>query len=226
MKSTWLLGPIVTLAVAVASHAASFRVEALPEGPPADDLSPAVRAQLDSTGVRVIRGAKTVLCDFWFCKDLATADDFKPTGQQHYPFREGQLIGAVRFARSGSDFREQELVEDVYTLRFALMPEDGNHIGVFPTRDFLLLVCARDDAEPAVIEDLEELNELSMEAAQASHPAMFPLLQVLEGGDGMPRMRHNEEQDWWIVRAGLKTKAGDASETLDIELVVVGIAEE
>jgi hypothetical protein len=226
MKSTWLLGPILSLAVGIACHGATFRVETLKEGPPAEGLSPAVRAQLESTGVRVIRGTKTVYCDFWFCKDLVTEEDFKPTAQRLYPFQEGQLVGVVRYARSGSDFREQELAEDTYTLRYALMPVDGNHVGVFPTRDFLLLVCARDDKDPGLFEDLDELNERSMDAAQAGHPAMYPLTEVLDDVGVAPVMRHNEESDWWIVRAGLKTKTGDESQAMIVEYVVVGIAEE
>ena len=36
-------------------------------------------------------------------------------------------------------------------MRYALMPDDGNHLGVAPNRDFLLLVRAADDPDPAAV---------------------------------------------------------------------------
>ena len=119
---------------------AEYRVEELSEGPPDSGVAEAITQQLQGTGIRIIRDAKATYCDIWLAKTPAADGDFKPTAEVNYPFRSGQLIGLVRFARAGSDFRDQKLASGLYTLRYGLQPVDGNHVGTFPTRDFLVLL--------------------------------------------------------------------------------------
>ena len=85
---------------------------------------------------------------------------------------------------------------------------------------------AEDDEEAGDLEDVDELNELSMDAAQSAHPAMWALQRVVGDVQGIPAMRHDEEHDFWIARLRAKTVAGDAKKDLDLDIVVVGIAEE
>ena len=88
----------------------------------------------------------------------------------------------------------------------------------------MLLVRAESDATPADIEDEEELNDLSIEAADASHPAFLSLRPAAGAVASLPAIRHDEEHDWWIAR--IRAKVAGAGKTLDLELVVVGEAEE
>ena len=200
---------------------ADYRVEPLDESAPVDEVSENVAATLAPTGARVIRGTATTFCDIWLCKQWATEADFKPTSALLYPFTPGQLMGVVRFARKGSDYRDQDIESGVYTLRYSQQPVDGSHVGTSLTRDFLLLLRAESD-ESADVLDYSELAKQSAEAAGSGHPALLSMQRIAE--DAKPlSMRHNEDHDWWIVGLEGKTKDG---KSLLVEFVIYGVAAE
>jgi hypothetical protein len=211
---------LLTIAVAIPLSAADYRVEPLAEPAPQGEIEKEIHQQLNDQGVRIIRGSKTKFCDIWLCKDLAVQSDFKPTDEIQYPFTPGQLVGVVRYSRSGADFRDQKISKGVYTLRFALQPVDGAHVGTSLTRDFLLLVQATVDQKAKPL-GYDSLVEASSEAAASTHPCMLSL-QKTAGAPGDSRIRHNDQHDWWIVSLDGKTK----DQPLPIDLVVVGLGAE
>ena len=158
MKANWAFGPCFSLALVSGLAAADYRVEILREGPPADDLAAEVAQELSSEGVRLIRGSTATYCDIWLCREPAAVAGFTPSSEIRYPFQPGQLFGVARFARRGADFRDQKVPEGVYTMRYALQPQDGSHVGTFPTRDFLLLTKAGEDKSAGIVADSESLN--------------------------------------------------------------------
>lgn len=212
--------------VSVSFHsltAAEHRVEVLKEAPPADELSKEVAEQLGTRGIRVIRGTSRTVCDLWFCESWEVSE--KPSAGLLYPFQPGQLIGVARYPRDGSDFRDQDINEGVYTLRYALQPVDGAHIGTSPTRDFLLLVKAEDDKSAAPME-YEDLVIKSSEAAESTHPAMLSLQRITDKKAKTPSISHNEDHDWWIVRGQGTAIVDKKKSALPFKLVVVGVAAE
>lgn len=214
----------LALAPALTLRAADHTVEPLKDGPPTEGISPEIGAKLSTSGLRVKRGSAT-LCDIWLCKEWAIAADFKPTTAVLYPFQTGQLIGVVKFARKGSDFRDQDIGAGLYTLRYAHQPVDGNHVGTSATRDFFLLTKAAKDSSPDAI-DYKKLAKQSAETAGSSHPALLPLQRVA-GEAKLPSIRHDEEHDWWIIRFAGQGKAGEgAAKPLVVELLVAGKAAE
>lgn len=204
-------------------HAVDHKVEPLKDGPPTEGVSPEIGAKLATSGLRVKRGTAT-LCDIWLCKEWAVSADFKPTTEVLYPFQMGQLIGVVKFARKGNDFRDQDIGAGLYTLRYAQQPVDGNHVGTSPTKDFLLLTKIAKDTSPDAI-DFKKLAKQSAEAAGSSHPALLPLQRVA-GEAELPSIRHDEAHDWWIIRFAGQGKAGGAAKPLVVELLVAGKAAE
>lgn len=224
MKAQFLTTPAIILTFTLAAAAADYRVEPLHEGPPTDQLSSEVAAQISATGVKVIRGTKSTLCEIWPCKQWDVKPGFHATPALLYPFHPGQLVGVIRYRRRGSDFRDQDMARGLYTLRYALQPVDGNHEGTSPTRDFLLMVKAEDDKSAKPM-GTDQLNELSAEAAETNHPAMLCLQEAHATDDAKPSMLHNEDRDWWIVRFTGKAAAGGKTSRLPVEVIVVGVAE-
>jgi hypothetical protein len=223
---TSLLFPVSSTLLLLAARlsAADYRVEVLKEDPP-DGLSEKVAEQLAPAAVRVVRGTSRVICDVWLCKQWTVKPEFQGVGEVRYPFLPGQLMGAVRYVNKGGDFRDQDIDKGIYTLRYDQMPADGNHEGVFPTRDFLLLAQAKGDKSPALMDSLD-LWESSADAVGTTHPAMLCLLGVQGEVGASPSIRHDEKNDWWIVRLTGKAKVGEKAEDLAVDLVVVGEAEE
>jgi hypothetical protein len=217
---------VIVVAIANSARAVDHQVEVLNEPAPAADLSPQIAGELSPTGVRVVRGGSTTLCDIWLRKELTVSANFKPTTEILYPFQPGQFIGVARFARKSSDFRDQDIQPGVYTIRYAQQPVDGAHVGTSPTRDFLLLSQSTKDLSPKLV-DYKPLTKQSAEAAGSSHPALLAMQKVATEATKFPAIRHNAEKDWWIVAfQGPVIAGGDGPKPLVFELVVVGIASE
>lgn len=200
-----------------------LRVETLDEAPPADVLSAEIVKQLSPKGYKVMSGTSRTVCEIWPASQWPAKADFKPSNSVLYPFEMGQLMGAIRYKRKGGDFRGQEIPAGVYTLRYALQPEDGNHVGTSDTRDFLLLLPPADDQQAGVVSK-ENLFKLSPKASGTPHPAMLSLLSPSAKSDA-PRMRHDEDRELWSLGFAGKASGGKTGE-LPIEIVVVGRAKE
>ncbi len=201
-------------------RAADYAVEPLAEAAPPEGVSAEIAAQLSPSAFKVTSGSRT-LCEIWLAKKWGVKPDFQSSATVLYPLKPGTLVGVLRFPRKAHDFRDQEIASGAYTLRYGQQPVDGNHVGTFDTRDFLLMTPAADDASPEPIAEMDLFTH-SAESAGSTHPAIMPLVKAAEG-DELPAMRHLEEQDWWTVRF-----AGDdgAGGKVVLELIVVGIAAE
>ena len=209
----WILGQ-------AALAADELTVEKLQDGPPADELSAEMVAKLAPTGHKVVDAGGKTVCEIWLARQLAVEPDFEPTLTIIYPLESGSLTGALHFPNKGSDFRGQEIPSGVYTLRYGNQPEDGNHIGTFETRDFLLMLPAAADRDPKTLEG-DDFFATSAEAAESTHPAIVPMLKP--GGGFVPAMHRIEETEWWVLRLwGSDSKGGKQV----LELVVAGTAEE
>jgi hypothetical protein len=193
------------------------------EGPaPADVASAEIIAQLAPRGYRVTQDSGRSIWDFWPAKEWSVEAGFVGTAARQHPLAPGELIGLVVLPRRGADFRDQTLSRGAYTLRYALQPVDGNHVGTSPTQDFLLYVKAEDDPTPAAM-SAEQLIEASAKAAGSSHPAML-CLQKLNDDAPAPAIRWLEEQQWAVLRITNPAQGEAAPVTLD--LVIVGHAAE
>jgi hypothetical protein len=206
------------LATVAFAAAADYRVEkgsqAIPEG-----VTPAIAEQLAPASVTLIRGTSRTIFHLWLCKEWKLAA-FEAKGDVIYPFQPGQLMGLVQVVRKHSDFRDQDIADGVYTLRYGQQPVDGAHIGTSPTRDFLLLVPAKVDKSVKPFE-YEDLILASAEVAGTNHPALFSLQRV--EGDGP--IRYVDEKDWWIARLVGTGKVKGQTKSVALDLVVYGQGE-
>jgi hypothetical protein len=152
-------------AFAVASSiAASSHDDPLPS-----ELESAVAAQLRPGGVRVTVDANTL--DFWWSAGVALTGAGAPSWSA---VPEGALIGAVKVARDFRDIRGRVIKPGVYTLRYGLQPENGDHLGVSPHRQFLLISRASDDGDPAP-QGYDGTVELSKGSICGSHPGVWSM---------------------------------------------------
>ena len=77
-----------------------------------------------------------------------------------YPnLAESTLIAVIHFPQAAADFRGHRIPAGFYTLRYAIMPNDGNHLGAAPNRDFLLVIPAESDTDPGTIVKPEALGD-------------------------------------------------------------------
>jgi hypothetical protein len=212
--------PAVLLILPVAAWAADYRVEATKGGLPTADLAADVAARISSEGLKVIQGEKRVVCEIWPAKKWALKADFKASDTIKYPFEVGELMGVLKFPRKSADFRGQDIAAGTYTLRYADQPVDGNHVGTFETRDFLLLVPASADQSPDPIAEMD-LFKTSATSAESSHPAIMPLIKT-DASDA-PAVHEIEGHEWWALRFAGQDSQGKKHV---LELIVAGKAAE
>jgi hypothetical protein len=131
-------------------------------------------------------------------------------------------VGAVHFPNKASDFRGQAIKPGFYTLRYGQTPQDGNHMGVNPTRDFLVMSPEAQDTNLAAIFSLQDLVKLSKLASGTNHPAILELDPPASGA-GASVTQNSLGFTVLTGQAKSKTAAGQA-QTLNISIVVVGQA--
>jgi hypothetical protein len=194
--------------------AAEFAVE--PQAGPPEGASDALRTLLEPEGLRVKDPAGGTYVEFWVRKTIPTRSGAEETRSvQLGGIAPDAVLGVIRYARPGSDFCGRPIPPGVYTVRYSIMPEDGNHMGVAPGRDFALLIPAALDPDPAASLSYEELMERSRQASGSSHPAILFLVapEPDAGFPGIVRTRENYDV--------LQVKSGDVS----LGIVVIGRSE-
>ena len=146
-------------------------------GAPPAEVDPAIATTLQKDGIRVLDGKKVVV-EFWF-RSAAPAGAKSTEEALSWPtVPHGSLLGVARFPERGSDRRAQTLKPGVYTMRFSMYPQNGDHQGVEPQRDFMVLSLASEDKDPSSTPKFEALMEMSRRASGTPHPAIMSFWRV------------------------------------------------
>jgi hypothetical protein len=179
-------------------------------------LSENLRSALETSGYHLAQSNGDGLCDIWLRKNVPTQAK-KDVADALYPeLPESTLIGLISFPKAGSDYRGQAIPAGFYTMRYELLPDDGNHLGVAPNRDFVLLVPVKNDPDPNANFKFEQLVSLSRKATGTRHPGPLSFVQP-----GSATGLSKDEEDHWIFTTSLKLQSGN---DLPIGLVVKGTA--
>ena len=223
-KSRPLFYVVMALSVCFLTAAGdSHKLQAVKTSP--EGVSKKIADLLESSGYRIM-GPKGVICDVSLVKSLAVQPGFKPTLNVKYPFKSGQLIGVLRVSKNASftDFRGQELKAGVYTLRYGIQPEDGNHIGTSEVSDFLLALPAKIDQDPKPLDLVDELNQRSAKSAGSTHPAIFSLLPAEKKAEAAS-LSHDENYDFWILNVTGSGKEKNKEVKVPLRIIVIGQSE-
>jgi hypothetical protein len=119
--------------------------------------------------------------ELWFARELKTVKK-EAAGTLYPQLSDGGFVGVVNFPQGMSDYRGQRLAAGLYTLRYQALPQDGNHMGVAPNRDFLLASPAASDSRPDDSYVYKKLVALSAKSTGTNHPAVIALESAGEPG--------------------------------------------
>lgn len=198
----------------LADRPGDYAVEVLKDGAPAGVADP-VRAVLAPSGYRVLGGGKPAL-DFWFRAALSTVDAKAEKGVHYGTLKQGTLVGVLRVHEGAVDFRAQKVAAGLYTMRYAVQPDDGDHQDMTEARDFLLLSAAGDDLNPDPME-LKPLIKQSARLNGKKHPGVLFLASGLEGP--LPRIRTQGNPAQVVFEVEV---AGSGGKPLRLTIVVLG----
>jgi hypothetical protein len=220
LKGLMMIRSLVVLLMFALSPAAfankfdNYKVESI--GALTDAKVPdAMRKALDSKGLRLIDDKGKPICEIWFAKSIPTTTA-EVAGANYAKIAEGAMVGVINFPSDAVDFRGQGLKPGFYTLRYGLILQDGNHLGVSEARDFLLASPAAEDKDPTAQLKTEDLFKVSRIASGTGHPSVWYMAPV-SSSEGLPKVVKNEHEHV-ILETKIPTKSGE----LAIGLIVVG----
>lgn len=200
----------VVVCAAVCATAALAQYKAEPAGAPPSGVPSAIASTLQKEGTKVT-GPDGVVAEIWL---VSTAPKGSPSGEQNVTLPDiphGSLLGIIRFATNGKDRRGQLIKPGIYTLRYSMFPINGDHQGVAPQRDFMVLSSIADDTDPKAMPDFKTLMAQSEKALGTKHPGVMSMWKADDENQNI-----TQQGDDWV----LQRKMG----TVNLAIVVVGTA--
>jgi hypothetical protein len=202
----------------VAAQAAGLDVRVVNKALPGDisaDMAPLLQPQV----LQVVQGDKPVL-ELWLAKEVVLQAKPASPGKALDAVKQASLLGAVSVPGARRDYRDDEIAASVYTMRFALQPQDGNHSGSADFPYFGVLVPAKLDTKPDGIKDYKELMKASSKETSTDHPMVLSLRPVTSA-EGVAVKLTTPAADHKAVRVKVPAKGPDTKE-IAFEIVVEG----
>lgn len=181
--------------------------------------SDALKKSLEPKGWRV-NLADGPYCDIWL-RAAVPGGKTDAAGAVYTWIGDSTLIGVITFMRGTTDFRGQSIKPGSYTIRYAIHPTDGNHMGISPIRDFLVMLPVATDSNPDAQFKFEELTKMSTKVTGTSHPGILSLIQ-LAGAPAAPKLE-TDDYNRMAFSAAIKNQSGAS---MPISFVVKGHAEQ
>jgi len=181
--------------------------------------SDGLKKALDAKGWR-ISTADGVYCDVWL-RTAIPAGKNETSGAAYTSVGDSTLIGVITFAKPTTDYRGQAIKAGSYTMRYAVHPADGNHLGISPIRDFLVMVPVAMDSNPDAQFKFEELMKMSTKVTGTNHPGVLSLTNPA-GAPAAPKVE-SDENNRIVFSSSIKNQSGT---TIPISFIVKGRAEQ
>jgi hypothetical protein len=200
--------------VSAAAFAAEPKIEKV-NRPAQSPVSGAVWQVLEADGFRIDLDDGP-FCEIWLRKSVPVSSE---KGSEEAMFRElapSTMLGIINFLKSSTDYKGDPIKPGFYTLRFELLPADGNHLGVAPNPDFVLIMPAS-DSDPSAKLKFQDMVSLSRKATESQHPGPLSLVQPDKTVPGISK----DDQDHWVFSANIMLSSGSK---LAVGLVVKGTA--
>lgn len=215
-----MLLAVALLAAIPAFGQENYKVEVI-NGLPSSDVPKAVQGVLQPQGARFLSDQGNVLAEVWLGKTLAgQANPNTAMDLLYGSLAPGTFVGVLHFPNGGPDFRGQSVKSGYYTLRYELVPQDGNHMGVSQYRDFLLLLPIAQDTDPSKTLKFEEVIKLSRQATGTGHPGVLSLDPV-EGSTKQFPSAFKDDSEHWALAAKTQVKPAGGGEAKDLPIAVI-----
>jgi hypothetical protein len=199
----------------LAATAVFAQYKAQDAGAPPSEAAAPIASALNKAGTKIAAGNGSATVEIWLRSTMPSGPASAETSVTLPTIPAGALIGVLRFPAKGSDRRGQTIAPGVYTLRYGNYPINGNHQGVAPQRDFLVLVPASLDKSTDAVSDFNALMDLSRKASGTPHPAVISFWKA--DADDKPGFDKQGEKDWVLT-----TNLGSTK----ISIILIGKADE
>ena len=209
MKFRRVLGLLVAVQlfwITAAFGQATYKAEAI-GAPSSTEIPKSVQDSLAAQGTRVVDAQGATLLEVWMPKTVATsATPSSGLGITYGALSQGTFLGVIHYPKQTSDFRGQTIKAGFYTLRYSLIPQDGNHMGVFGTRDAIHLGPISADTDVNKTLSYNELIKLGRMVSGTPHPAFLVMEPV--SGDTFPSVVQ-DDMGYWDLELKAHGQSGD-----------------
>jgi hypothetical protein len=214
--------PALAIALAVSPAAdgpqsAAALSASIRKAPPPASVAAPIAGKLAPDGVRVLVNGATPL-DFWWVAALPLKSG--SAAPSWSGVEEGSLVGVVSLPSEFRDIRGRVIKTGVYTLRYGIQPANGDHLGVSPFREFLLLSPAATDTDPAP-RGHDGTIELSKLSVGGSHPGVWSIDPPVATEAVLQSHQTELGHDAVIVEVPV-TRDGKPAGTLKFGVVLIG----
>lgn len=218
---TGLIGLAFMLSAADPAVADGLKLKVVAKEPPAE-LDASIRATLQAKAVQLLDGDAPAI-EFWFRTEVPLTAEPASAEKALDALRQATLLGAVAVRSARRDYKNNALGTGIHTMRFALQPQDGDHLGTSDFNYFLVLVPVKLDPKLEGIADYKALVKASSQETSTEHPVILSLRPVDTASGELPALSAPAPEHK-AIRLKLPAKAaGSANPTeLVFDLVYEG----
>jgi hypothetical protein len=210
---------ILFLLAAVAAQAADLKLQTV-DSPPPKEVDASIQKLLQPKAIQLGDGNKPAF-QFWLVKELPLQSKPASTAKALEAIKQATLVGVVSVPSAQRDYRDDELAAGVYTMRFVLQPQDGNHLGSAEFPYFAALTPVKLDTKSDGITDYKALVKASSKETSTDHPVILSLRPATSDAGEAPQLTEPASEHK-SVRVQVPTTAAGEKTSIAFEIVYEG----
>ena len=187
MKKLWLL-PGIALCVqfVITANAADLALKVADKDVP-KQIGESIRKMLQPKAVQLLEGDKPAL-EFWFSSEFPLKSKPASPDKALDAIPETTLLGAVAVGAGQRDYKDNEIASGIYTMRFGLQPQDGDHLGTADFIYFAVLIPAKTDTKLDGLTTYKALTKASSKDTASNHPVILSLRPATSDEGELPKL--------------------------------------
>lgn len=217
--SALLLGTLLALPATAADLTLATTEKSPPEG-----VAGEISAVLEATAIQLKNGEEPEI-EIWLRKETPLKDTPEEPRTAMKAIAQGTLLGVMAVHKDRRDYRDDDIAEGVYTMRFALQPQNGDHLGTSVYPYYALLIPVAHDTSLDGIEGYDAVTEASSEDTATEHPVIVSLRPADADDASEPKLTEPAD-DHKAVQVSLPATLPEGEKTsLSIEVVYKGLGQ-
>ncbi|MDP6084395.1 MAG: hypothetical protein QF749_01875 [Verrucomicrobiota bacterium] len=175
--SRFIGGSLAALAIGVCPLRAGELALKVGQKAPPEEISQEVAKALGKRCIQLLDRDQPVF-EFWFRAPVPLKKKPATAGKGLEAVAMATLIGVVRIHKLLTDYRDDELYEGVFTMRYGSIPSDGDHLDASEYPYFAVLIPAKKDRTLAGIKTYKAMTKASLKETDSEHPMILSLRPV------------------------------------------------
>jgi hypothetical protein len=220
-KQGLFLASVLFLQTAFASHGAEITLKESENSQPPAEVSESIRKTLRPGSIQLLEGEKTAF-EFWFRSDLPLKSQPASASRALQAVGETTLLGVAVVGEGHRDYRDNEIAPGVYTMRFSLIPQDGDHMGVSEYPYYAVLILARNDTDLGGIKTYRAMVRASGKETPTEHPVVLSLRPAPESSETPTLAEPAPEHRSIRIRLPARAPETEQKEEIALDLVFEG----